>query len=75
MANVNMNMNKVLTLGVCDAVVNGELVRNFAIKLVFVTDQAEANSIKSQYDVGAIFATWELSTIWKLKPDGTLATL
>ena len=68
---VSNNMVKVLNMGMHDALINGDIVRDIQTRFVFVSSQSELAEFTDIEPVGTVAALYGFGSMWQLKPDRT----
>lgn len=63
---ISQNMAKGLLIGMHDAKIGDDIVRDIPTKLVFVSSQAELAEFTAIEPVGTFAATYGLGTLWHL---------
>lgn len=71
---INANAFKALTIGMHDAVIGDDIIRDIQTKLVFVPTQADLAKL-ADYPTGTFAATYGAGSMWQKKPDGTWASV
>ena len=71
---IETNRQKVLQIGMHDAVVSGELVRNIPTRLVFVKNETERNGLEGIL-AGTFVVTFGIDYIWQKDGDGNWKTI
>jgi hypothetical protein len=71
----NANSVKMLDVGMHDAVVNGELIRDIQTRIVFVKDTTERDSNKEKMSAGQFVALYGLGHVYQLDGEGNWKTI
>lgn len=71
----SVNSTKMLVVGMHDAVVGGELVRDIPTRIVFAKDTTERDSVKEKMYAGQFVVLYGLKHIYQLDGDGGWKTI
>lgn len=67
--------NKVITSGLHDAILDGEITRDIQTRMVFVNSESELAQFTDQEPAGTVAATYGFGSMWQLTPAGTWAEI
>lgn len=68
---VSQDKRKVLNIGMHDALIDGDVVKDIPTRLVFVADENELDEFTDIEPIGTVAAQYGFSNLWQLTPDGT----